>query len=824
MSKKGYSLHFFSEDEIEGLGIDNNEKGFKRKSELLKIVYIKLQILKLMVISLNNKYSTTFFYQSALKYYNYLKDNNLNIEFLTAKACEQINDEEFILYFDKKVKSFSFIESLFLDNNIEIQNFSLSNETEESVHITVAPDITKKVKNSKTHKLKIDFLALVKIFINLFYEKTYVRIPQTASFDASLLTLQPLIDITPSPEQFDAIKNALTSPLSYIWGTAGSGKTRVVLAYCAILMAKQGKRILITAPTNVALENVLMSIIPLAEKNGIPPTKIIRKGNPSLEFIRKYPMCCPLEAFNKNLAYLKEKKSSITKYIDSLFKLNIYLKTLPVSLEYNATAKELKKLQKNIEDLHFNVNSAKAKMISTDEERHNVSKLITAATKRVNNFTKIFLRSSYTKSQAELHKHYTLLDTLNTEYENTKLALNELEASLKNNEEKMQKYKLKLSEQKKQISSLLNKLRKHNLTEYALEMLTDELERLISLISQALLETTLKYSKVTFFSKDYINSCETEIKPIPEDIFIKEKNNLTNVLSEVDFDIKECTDTLDKNNKLIVGVTLDNYATDTDENFMHIFLDEACYANLIKTVPLFLSGAPITFLGDNMQIPPVSQVKERVIDKFFVPWMQSGIYAADVIKYGVNYLPEKVMEQPLPQSLSCSNIPITYRYSQQLADILNIHIYKLPYFKSMMSGTTKISIISVPKTKSEKNVSRANIDEALSIKEFLANNKIEDFVIITPYRKQEQLILQTLNNHANVLTVHKAQGQEWKTVLLSVSDTDKPYYTNSRLPIGKKLLNTAISRAKENLIIFCDADCWKTKENQLITDLINTEQ
>ncbi len=41
LSHRGYSLHFFSKDEIEGLGIDESENGFKRKSELLKIVYIK---------------------------------------------------------------------------------------------------------------------------------------------------------------------------------------------------------------------------------------------------------------------------------------------------------------------------------------------------------------------------------------------------------------------------------------------------------------------------------------------------------------------------------------------------------------------------------------------------------------------------------------------------------------------------------------------------------------------------------------------------------------------------------------------------------------
>lgn len=41
LSGKGYTLHYFSEEEAESLNVDKDEKGFKRKSELLKIVYIK---------------------------------------------------------------------------------------------------------------------------------------------------------------------------------------------------------------------------------------------------------------------------------------------------------------------------------------------------------------------------------------------------------------------------------------------------------------------------------------------------------------------------------------------------------------------------------------------------------------------------------------------------------------------------------------------------------------------------------------------------------------------------------------------------------------
>ena len=75
----------------------------------------------------------------------------------------------------------------------------------------------------------------------------------------------------------------------------------------------------------------------------------------------------------------------------------------------------------------------------------------------------------------------------------------------------------------------------------------------------------------------------------------------------------------------------------------------------------------------------------------------------------------------------------------------------------------------------------------------------------------------------NVYTIHKSQGQEWDTVFISVVDTENMFFTNTNNKIsrGKQLMNTAISRAKKNLIIACDVNYWKSQDNQLITELID---
>ena len=76
------------------------------------------------------------------------------------------------------------------------------------------------------------------------------------------------------------------------------------------------------------------------------------------------------------------------------------------------------------------------------------------------------------------------------------------------------------------------------------------------------------------------------------------------------------------------------------------------------------------------------------------------------------------------------------------------------------------------------------------------------------------------------MTVHGSQGREWDTVIFSVVDTTDMWFTNSLHPKsdGKKVINTAVSRAKKKLIIVCDAEYWKPMEKQLIGKLLSVAE
>ena len=74
----------------------------------------------------------------------------------------------------------------------------------------------------------------------------------------------------------------------------------------------------------------------------------------------------------------------------------------------------------------------------------------------------------------------------------------------------------------------------------------------------------------------------------------------------------------------------------------------------------------------------------------------------------------------------------------------------------------------------------------------------------------------------SLATVHGSQGREWKTVILSVVDTSDKFFTDTRNPRsnGLNLINTAVSRAREELIIVCDYHYWIRQKGQLICKLL----
>jgi AAA domain len=286
----------------------------------------------------------------------------------------------------------------------------------------------------------------------------------------------------------------------------------------------------------------------------------------------------------------------------------------------------------------------------------------------------------------------------------------------------------------------------------------------------------------------------------------------------------------------IIACTLDCYIGRFAEEELpvsHFFLDEAGYACVIKALTMFRSGKPVTFLGDHHQLPPVCElnddklmVKEEYKDVFI--WSQSAIFLGDIFTKSKESAFQDYFSDTPPnfgRVMTKSDLIITHRFGSGLAKVLNQFVYENG-FSSSKKTESIIKFIhatnAIPPT-----ARRANFGEAKAIQDYLINSgRLEDndLVILTPYKNQIFEIgklLPDFKKQHKILTVHGSQGREWKTVILSVSDTSDMWFTNSQNVKGKNLINTAVSRSIEELIIVCNHNYWIAANGQLIQGLLN---
>ncbi len=109
-----------------------------------------------------------------------------------------------------------------------------------------------------------------------------------------------------SHDQRQAVMNVASSGLSYVWGPPGTGKTQAVLASCVVSAIQAGAKVIVTAATNKALEQVLTGLLKAFEGLTISPTALYRLGIPSSDFARRYPSICESAQVDKELEKLQK--------------------------------------------------------------------------------------------------------------------------------------------------------------------------------------------------------------------------------------------------------------------------------------------------------------------------------------------------------------------------------------------------------------------------------------------------------------------------------------------------------------------------------------
>lgn len=153
-----------------------------------------------------------------------------------------------------------------------------------------------------------------------------------------------------------------------------------------------------------------------------------------------------------------------------------------------------------------------------------------------------------------------------------------------------------------------------------------------------------------------------------------------------------------------------------------------------------------------------------------------------------------------------------YRCGEKIINYSNMRFYENRLNLTAIKNTGEVKLLSVNNINQKSKNSQ--IEEAKEIVKYIKDNKLSDVFIITPFRNQEEVINHYLkeskekgeiDSSVSCGTIHKVQGQENKTIIISTAiskqTTEKTY---DWIKDNSQLINVGVTRAKENLIIVTD--------------------
>lgn len=618
---------------------------------------------------------------------------------------------------------------------------------------------------------------------------------------------QSLLDSL-SVSQIDAVKNALESPVSYIWGPPGTGKTWT-LAHTVLALVRNERKVLIVAPTNNAIDNSLRTILRVMEAKGESTENVIRWGLPTVSFEHEYGHVCDNSAISKMIVAYKARIEECKKVLDSYKERDTFSVQADLFRKYKQLYAES---TERIEVAKTELSSQELVCSGFREQVHTAKCLAQEA--------KIALDKHKQKSMSPKHilKMRVSSDYRDKYNRDLHILQSKFDKKNRNVEEINIDYARAVDERNRiehEIASFTIQAKDHHR-----QMETISKELFGSFVSIAISEAEILSREDSYRKEKSREQIESDIKYFQSQ------------LKDIDKLVEK-----QKASKKIFACTIDYLYAHYDSIFDdsdpmspplmidHVFIDEAALLPMIKAGIAFSFDVPVTLCGDHKQLPPVCEMDDKDIERFennlVFMWAQSSLYFTDVFDHSSEELFATYLSSGdiLSENLSVSFLKNTFRFGNNLAQILDTFVYRNG-FKGT-SSTTKITVIDAPHVTPSIR-SRTSEDEVSALRKYLMNYSAKDFVIVTPYKHQRDLLRKELKNIVNpssIQTIHAAQGLEWDTVILSVVDTSNPWFCNSGIPMGRNVLNTAISRSKNELVIVCDYNYWIAHPKQLVGSL-----
>ncbi|MEG0831421.1 MAG: AAA domain-containing protein [Acidaminococcaceae bacterium] len=295
-------------------------------------------------------------------------------------------------------------------------------------------------------------------------------------------------------------------------------------------------------------------------------------------------------------------------------------------------------------------------------------------------------------------------------------------------------------------------------------------------------------------------------------------NTKRDKFSEVD--IWKNGDTIVKEYPIILSTTFSAHSCLPDVKYDYLIMDEASQVDIATGALALASAKNAVIVGDLKQLPNVitQETKEK----------STAIFNSCTLNKGYNYSDNSFLKSicKVVPNVKETTLREHYRCHPKIIGFCNQKFYNNELIIMTEDNTNeadeKLETLLAIKTNLGKH-SRGHVNQRqidVIVKEALPRlagreDVTNDIGIIAPYKKQVAEIAKQLNNNEiEVDTVHKFQGKEKDTILLTTVDdvvtsfSDDPY-----------LLNVAVSRAKNRLWVIISGNEQPTDSN--LGDLID---
>ncbi|MBO5898443.1 MAG: hypothetical protein J6R04_05480 [Clostridia bacterium] len=641
----------------------------------------------------------------------------------------------------------------------------------------------------------------------------------------------PICDFTNEPfpsslsdEQINAVKSCLRSPLSYVWGAPGTGKTRAVLSQCILKHIEKKNYVLVIAPTNNAVDQSLRGVLGVLEENGYDQKYVLRLGVPTRDFLNDYPEVC--ENYSA-VARVDELKKIIEQDEKLLEARRRYEKQEGVCNQYGQLLTEYLASQSSLEEIRRKI--------------------------RTQNFSHAFKNfdSQLLDIEAQIKSKQKRADYITREFDTTWFKVkNFLSSDLRGSREREREQLLDdVATLEDRTASVKDNIAQLQDTQHSMQAEETEWKENLRALDRQLATLSASYSSK--FDIDYRDIYQKLLIELQRYIEILGENTDTAITIKLrlDREQQELQALSEQQSRLyqsalVYACTMDTFISRYSEfvddgqdclgryrkPYCQIFLDEAAYCSLPKCSPLFSLDLPVAFFGDHMQLPPVCEMnRERILREApdVCLWAMSAISFPECFNPNASsdYFIHAYARNDPPSFYETAYTALThtYRFGDNLASILSDYVYPAS-FSGSDDFDTRILLIDIKTSRSIEKKPRQSTAEANAIRQYIESYEPTDFAILAPYRNQRDLLKRTMPQYVdNIFTIHSSQGREFDTIILSVVDTTDLFMTNTRNASsnGLQVINTAISRAKKEIIICCDADFWRWKTDQLIGQLVN---